>query len=67
MAAKGAEKGSPTSRGNDPKNTSKSWWKDWRRLSLFGIPIVASSAIFAAGIIFWGGFNTAMEDRKSVV
>ncbi len=66
MASKGAAKGSPSSRGNDPKKTSKGWWKDWRRLSLFGIPIVGSAAIFAAGIIFWGGFNTAMEATNTL-
>ena len=33
----------------------------WRRYFLFGMPIAGVAGAFAAGIIFWGGFNTAME------
>ncbi|MCP5036697.1 MAG: cytochrome C552 [Rhodobacteraceae bacterium] len=33
----------------------------WRRYFLFGLPIIGFAGAFAAGIIFWGGFNTAME------
>ena len=33
----------------------------WRRYVLFGMPVAGAAAAFAAGIIFWGGFNTAME------
>ncbi len=32
----------------------------WRGFTLFGIPIVGGGLLFAAGIIFWGGFNTAV-------
>lgn len=33
----------------------------WRRYFLFGLPVAGLAIAFAAGIIFWGGFNTAME------
>ncbi len=33
----------------------------WRRYFLWGMPVAGLAAAFAAGIIFWGGFNTAME------
>ncbi len=33
----------------------------WRRYFLFGMPLAGIAGIFVAGIIFWGGFNTAME------
>ena len=33
----------------------------WRRYVLWGMPIGGVLAAFTAGIIFWGGFNTAME------
>lgn len=33
----------------------------WRRTLIWGMPIAAVAGIFVAGIIFWGGFNTAME------
>ncbi len=33
----------------------------WRRYVLWGVPIGGILAAFIAGIIFWGGFNTAME------
>ncbi len=33
----------------------------WRRYFLWGMPVTAVLATFAAGIVFWGGFNTAME------
>ncbi|WP_299889124.1 NapC/NirT family cytochrome c [uncultured Ruegeria sp.] len=33
----------------------------WRRYFLWGMPVAGVAAAFAAGIIFWGGFNTAME------
>ncbi len=33
----------------------------WRRYLLWGMPIGGVAAAFVAGIIFWGGFNTAME------
>lgn len=33
----------------------------WRRYVLWGMPIGGILVAFTAGIIFWGGFNTAME------
>ena len=33
----------------------------WRRYFLWGMPIAGIAAAFIAGIVFWGGFNTAME------
>ena len=33
----------------------------WRRYLIWGMPIGGAAAAFVAGIIFWGGFNTAME------
>ncbi|THD71083.1 cytochrome C552 [Thalassobius vesicularis] len=33
----------------------------WRKTLLWGMPIGGIAIAFAAGIIFWGGFNTAME------
>jgi nitrate/TMAO reductase-like tetraheme cytochrome c subunit len=36
---------------------------NWRNWKIWGVPIIGMGAIslFFAGIIFWGGFNTAME------
>lgn len=33
----------------------------WRRSLFWGMPVAGVAGVFAAGIIFWGGFNTAME------
>ena len=33
----------------------------WCRYFLWGMPVSGFAIAFAAGIIFWGGFNTAME------
>ncbi|WP_170582615.1 NapC/NirT family cytochrome c [Ruegeria arenilitoris] len=33
----------------------------WHRYFLWGMPVAGIAAAFVAGIIFWGGFNTAME------
>ena len=33
----------------------------WQRYVIFGMPLAGIAGAFAAGIIFWGGFNTAME------
>ncbi|MEP1932380.1 MAG: NapC/NirT family cytochrome c [Roseibium sp.] len=33
----------------------------WRRYFLWGMPVAGIIGIFVAGIVFWGGFNTAME------
>ena len=37
-----------------------------RRYLLWGMPIVGIAAAFIAGIIFWGGFNTAMEATNTM-
>ena len=50
--------------GNSPGTEQQSRWRKlWRRPRaryLFGIPL-GGFIMFALGIIFWGGFNTAME------
>lgn len=38
----------------------------WRRYFLFGMPLIGVAGAFAAGIIFWGGFNTAMEATNTM-
>lgn len=38
----------------------------WRRWVWFGVPSVGAAAAFAAGIVFWGGFNTAMEATNTM-
>ncbi len=38
----------------------------WRRWILFGVPVTSAAALFTAGIIFWGGFNTAMEATNTL-
>ena len=38
----------------------------WRRWVWFGVPTVGAAAAFAAGIVFWGGFNTAMEATNTM-
>lgn len=42
-------------KSNDPKPPI------WRRRYFWGMPIVGIAVMFVAGIVFWGGFNTAME------
>jgi cytochrome c-type protein NapC len=41
-------------------------WRNWRRWTLLGVPITAGAAFFIIGIIFWGGFNTAMEATNTL-
>lgn len=41
----------------EPKET-KSFW---RRNLFWGMPVAGVAGAFVAGIVFWGGFNTAME------
>ena len=38
----------------------------WKRYFLWGMPIAAIAGLFAAGVIFWGGFNTAMEATNTM-
>ncbi|MFV0515365.1 MAG: NapC/NirT family cytochrome c [Jhaorihella sp.] len=33
----------------------------WKRYFLWGMPLAGLAGAFIAGIVFWGGFNTAME------
>ncbi len=33
----------------------------WRRTLFWGMPVAGVAGVFVAGIVFWGGFNTAME------
>ena len=47
--------------GKTPAKKSK-WW----RVFLFGAPLGAAAIMFAAGIVFWGGFNTAMEATNTM-
>lgn len=41
---------------------------NWRSWKVWGVPVIGMGAIslFAAGIIFWGGFNTAMEATNTL-
>ena len=38
----------------------------WRRYVYFGVPLAGAAAAFVAGILFWGGFNTAMEATNTM-
>jgi len=38
----------------------------WKRYFLWGMPIAGVAGAFVAGIIFWGGFNTAMEATNTM-
>lgn len=38
----------------------------WRRYVYFGVPVAGAAAAFVAGIVFWGGFNTAMEATNTM-
>lgn len=38
----------------------------WRRYFIFGLPLAGFIGAFVAGIIFWGGFNTAMEATNTL-
>ncbi len=47
------------------KQTHKRFWQGWK---IWGVPLVGMGAasLFALGIIFWGGFNTAMEATNTL-
>lgn len=59
-------------KGNGPSNSGSSdkptWreWQYWKRMTLWGVPLTAVAIFFVAGIIFWGGFNTAMEATNTM-
>ncbi|WP_204115874.1 NapC/NirT family cytochrome c [Shimia biformata] len=38
----------------------------WRRYFILGMPLAGIAAAFIAGIVFWGGFNTAMEATNTM-
>lgn len=38
----------------------------WRRWLIFGVPLLGAGAAFVAGVVFWGGFNTAMEATNTM-
>ena len=38
----------------------------WRRTLFWGMPTAGVAGVFVAGIIFWGGFNTAMEATNTL-
>jgi len=46
--------------------TTKTKSRNWKRFALFGVPIVGAAVFFIAGIVFWGGFNTAMEATNTL-
>ena len=46
---------------NTPKKKSR-----WRRWTLFGLPLAGAVVVFVGGIVFWGGFNTAMEATNTM-
>ncbi|MGI9385654.1 MAG: NapC/NirT family cytochrome c [Methyloligellaceae bacterium] len=38
----------------------------WLKFTLLGMPLLAAAAMFVTGIVFWGGFNTAMEATNTL-
>lgn len=50
---------------SDDGGTAKTESGKWRRYALFGIPVTSAAIFFAAGIIFWGGFNTVVVATNS--
>lgn len=51
---------------SEPTEDTVKTGRVWRRMVLFGIPLVGAGAAFILGIIFWGGFNTAMEATNTM-
>ena len=51
---------------NETVDTSGKQKPRWLRYVLFGVPIGGAAAFFIAGIVFWGGFNTAMEATNTL-
>lgn len=47
---------------NDTKKTGSLW----RRYVYFGVPMLGATLAFIGGIVFWGGFNTAMEATNTM-
>ncbi|WP_318527281.1 NapC/NirT family cytochrome c [Sedimentimonas flavescens] len=51
---------------SDDTTESKKTGRLWRRYVYFGVPVMGAAAAFIAGIVFWGGFNTAMEATNTM-
>ena len=54
---------------NDPNSNDKPTWREWRywrKMTLLGVPLSLGAVFFGGGIIFWGGFNTAMEATNTM-
>ena len=49
-----------------PDDASVSGFSKWKRALLFGVPLTSAVVLFVAGIVFWGGFNTAMEATNTL-
>ncbi len=58
MASDTNNKGSGSGGGSDKPT--------WRSMTLWGVPLAAAAIFFVGGIIFWGGFNTAMEATNTM-
>jgi cytochrome c-type protein NapC len=48
----------------DAKGKGMSAWL--KRTLIFGVPLTGAAIFFVFGIIFWGGFNTAMEATNTM-
>ncbi|MDA7948578.1 MAG: NapC/NirT family cytochrome c [Hyphomicrobiaceae bacterium] len=66
MAAKSTRRRPAAKSNTDEKTAEESKKGGWRKWSLWGLPVAGTVAMFAAGIIFWGGFNTAMEATNTL-
>jgi nitrate/TMAO reductase-like tetraheme cytochrome c subunit len=53
-------------KGNGQSTGPASDKPTWRKMTLWGIPLAAAAVFFVGGIIFWGGFNTAMEATNTM-
>ena len=42
--------------------------KNWRNWKIWGVPLIGlgAASLFGLGILFWGGFNTAMEATNTL-
>lgn len=51
------------SNSSEEKKGMAAWLK---RTLIFGVPLTGAAIFFVIGIIFWGGFNTAMEATNTM-
>ncbi len=58
--------GTDAAREADTASQTEKPRRKWLKRTLWGVPIVGSAALFVSGIIFWGGFNTAMEATNTL-